>query len=109
VDDFDAFPATVLAHDGQRLPKGRLRRRAVCSKCPQGTMTGYRAGGRLWPTCYDCARRAARVPCDRCGDTTPWNPVWHGPDASDERGRMARHHESGAVCFEGTASGPQRE
>jgi hypothetical protein len=82
---------------GLTIARVRTRGVVACVKCRSSTVVGYAKEGRLWPCCLRCARRAAKVPCPCCGDTSPIvTRAWHPLGARE--GRTVYHHESGAMC-----------
>lgn len=97
-DELAPYPPKIPARDGRRL-EVRACKRAACVKCGEGTYAGYTDGARLWPTCLWCARRAAAIPCEWCGDVTPYMLGWD-VHPTEGGGRSCRHHESGKTCYE---------
>jgi hypothetical protein len=93
-----AFPPKIIGADGRRLHVVACRK-TWCRKCRESATAAYvDDAGRAWPTCLRCARRAAKIPCPHCGDTTPAMVTFHRAPG-EEKGRTAFEHESGARCF----------
>ncbi len=94
----DAYPPTIIGADGRALNVIACGR-TWCRKCRGPAAAAYAGeNGRGWPTCLRCAIRAAKIPCEICGDTTPaMNTFDMG--RTKEEGRPALEHESGARCF----------
>lgn len=72
-----AYPPKITAKDGRELMARPLKREAGCAVCARGrTIVGYmdREARKVWPTCWECARRvadgAAPPPAD---DFTPYD------------------------------------